>query len=206
MIELGIAQEGAAVLARPATTFTLPAETPEARQVVARLRATMSRVASVHPFAKGMGLAAPQIGVGRAVAVVRTPDGTELVLVNPRVVGQSPESDEQFEGCLSFFDVRGLVRRPTRIEVAHQDVDGRSVVAAFRDGLARLVAHEIDHLEGRLYRERMPPGVEVIPVSVYRGTGSDWSYGAAGRAADQRAGDCRAGPAGSGPGSAPAIQ
>ncbi|MEU4569268.1 peptide deformylase [Micromonospora sp. NPDC023956] len=191
MIELGIAQEGAAVLARPAVPFTLPAEAPDAHRVVTRLRATMSRVAAVHPFAKGMGLAAPQLGVGRAVAVVRAPDGRELVLLNPRVVDESPETDEQFEGCLSFFDVRGLVRRPSRIEVAHQDVDGHLTVTGFRDGLARLVAHEIDHLEGRLYRERMPPGAEVVPVSRYRGTGTGWSYGAAGRTVDQRAAEGR---------------
>ncbi|OZV81527.1 formylmethionine deformylase [Micromonospora echinospora] len=187
MIELGITQEGAAVLTRPAVPFALPAETPDALRVVERLRATMSRVASVHPFAKGMGMAAPQIGVGRAAAVVRAPDGAELVLLNPRVVAESPEVDEQFEGCLSFFDVRGLVRRPSRIEVAHQEVDGRTTVTGFRDGLARLVAHEVDHLEGRLYRERMPPGAEVIPVSRYRGTGTGWSYGGAVRPADQSA-------------------
>ncbi|MFI6820116.1 peptide deformylase [Micromonospora sp. NPDC050187] len=191
MIELGIAQEGAPVLGRPAVPFALPAETRDALRVVARLRATMSRVASVHPFAKGMGLAAPQIGVGRAVAVVRSPDGTELVLLNPRVVDESPEVDEQFEGCLSFFDVRGLVRRPSRIEVAHQELDGRTTVTGFRDGLARLVAHEIDHLEGRLYRERMPPGAEPVPVSRYRGTGTGWSYGTAVRPADQRAAEGR---------------
>lgn len=180
MAELGIAQEGAPVLTRPATPFALPEEADDVRRVVGRLLATMTRVAAVHLFAKGMGLAAPQIGVARSVAVVRPPDGAELVLLNPKVVDESRETDERYEGCLSFFDVRGLVRRPTRIEVAHQDVDGRSLVTGFRDGLARLVAHEVDHLEGRLYRERMAPGVEPIPVSRYRGTGTGWSYGTPG--------------------------
>ncbi|WBB80846.1 peptide deformylase [Micromonospora sp. WMMD882] len=182
MVELGIAQEGDPVLDRPATPFALPGEADEAGRLVDRLRATMSRIATVHVFAKGMGLAAPQVGVSRSAALVRAPDGAELVLLNPRVLDESPETDEQYEGCLSFFDVRGLVRRPTRIEVAHQQADGRTVVTGFRDGLARLVAHEIDHLDGRLYRERMPPGVEVIPVARYRGTGARWSY----RAGDGR--------------------
>lgn len=177
MAALGVVQEGDAALTRPATPFRLPDEAAEARRVVARLRATMTRIAAVHLFAKGLGLAAPQIGVRRCATVVRAPDGGELVLVNPRVVDTSPEVDEQFEGCLSFFDVRGVVRRPVRIEVAHQDLAGRVSVSRFRDGLARLVGHEIDHLEGRLYRERMAPGVEVVPVSRYRGTGSGWSYG-----------------------------
>ncbi|WDZ83080.1 peptide deformylase [Micromonospora cathayae] len=176
MIELGIAQEGAPVLGERAAPFALPDEADDARRVVAHLLATMARVAAVHLFAKGMGLAAPQVGIGRSAAVVRTPDGTELVLLNPRVIDESRETDEQYEGCLSFFDVRGLVRRPVRIEVAHQEVDGQTVITEFRDGLARLVAHEIDHLEGRLYRDRMPPGAELVPVSRYRGTGTSWSY------------------------------
>lgn len=176
MAELGIVQEGQAVLARPSTPFVLPEEAAAARRLVDRLAATMSRIAAVHVFAKGMGLAAPQVGVERSAAVVRTPDGAELVLLNPRVVDESAETDDQYEGCLSFFDVRGLVRRPTRIEVAHQEFDGRTAVTRFHDGLARLVAHEIDHLAGRLYRERMPPGAELVPVSRYRGTGTGWSY------------------------------
>jgi peptide deformylase len=123
-----------------------------------------------------MGLAAPQIHISRAAAVVRTPEGQTITLLNPQVSDESAEDDEQYEGCLSFFDVRGKVPRPLAIEVEHQDVDGTTRITTFERGLARLVSHEIDHLRGVLYRERMRPGVTPIPVATYRGTGQQWTY------------------------------
>nr|WTC07086.1 peptide deformylase [Streptomyces anthocyanicus] len=74
----------------------------------------MARIASVHTFAKGMGIAAPQIGIRRAAAVVQPaePGAGAIVLLNPRVIAASQETDDPYEGCLSFFDVRGLVPRP----------------------------------------------------------------------------------------------
>jgi peptide deformylase len=61
------------------------------------------------------------------------------------------------------------------LEVEHQEVDGRKRITIFERG-ARLVAHEIDHLNGVLYTARMRPGVEPIPVSEYRGVGQSWRY------------------------------
>ena len=123
-----------------------------------------------------MGIAAPQVGIGRAAAVVRTRDGETLTLLNPRIIDEAGESDEQYEGCLSFFDVRGMVPRPLSIEVEHQDATGATHITAFDKGEARLVEHEIDHPNGILYRSKMKPGVEPIPVSQYRGTGRSWAY------------------------------
>jgi peptide deformylase len=143
----------------------------------------MERVSQVHTFAKGMGLAAPQIGIGRAAALVRSPEGDSVTLLNPRIIDQSADTDEQYEGCLSFFDVRGLAKRPLRIEVEHQNIDGDLEITAFDLDMARLVAHEIDHLDGILYRARMPVGAKLIPVADYRGTGQRWTY-RAGRTAD----------------------
>lgn len=176
MAGLGVVQEGDDVLSTPAERFQLPEEAEDARRVVAQLVATMERVGQVHSFAKGMGIAAPQVGIGRAAAVVRTPTGETVTLLNPRVIDESSDRDEQYEGCLSFFDVRGMVPRPLCIEVEHQDVTGATHITVFEHGVARLVGHEVDHLEGRLYRSRMRPGVEPIPVSQYRGTGQSWAY------------------------------
>jgi peptide deformylase len=67
-----------------------------------------------------------------------------------------------------------MVPRPHRIEVEHQDLDGHTHITAFQGGHARLVAHEVDHLHGTLYRERMRPGTPPIPVSQYKGTGYPW--------------------------------
>jgi peptide deformylase len=173
---IGIVQEGDPILSRVARPFSLPEEAEDARRVVAELASAAERANSIHHFGKGMGVAAPQLGIDRAAAIVRTADGESVTLLNPRVIEASVRTDEQYEGCWSFFDVRGVVPRPLSITVAHQDIDGRKRITIFERGVARLVAHEIDHLEGVLYRSRMQPGVEPIPVSEYQGTGKKWQY------------------------------
>ncbi|AVZ77365.1 formylmethionine deformylase [Streptomyces lunaelactis] len=172
----GIVQEGDPALLEVARDLVLPDEADEALGVVEALEAAAERVAAVHVFAKGLGVAAPQIGIRRAVAIVRLPEGGSITLFNPVVVEQSTQTDEQYEGCLSFFDVRGLVPRPLALHVEHQTVEGPRHVSVFERGLARLVAHEIDHLTGTLYRERMRPGTEPISVTEYRGSGAAWKY------------------------------
>jgi peptide deformylase len=177
MRRLGVIQRGDPRLRRRARRFDLPREEPAARALVARLVTTMDRIAQVHVFGKGMGLAAPQVGVGRAAAVVRPAGGDEpIVLLNPTVLDRGEETDEQYEGCLSFFDLRGLVPRALALTVSLNTLDGGHEVRDFGRGLARLVAHEIDHLDGVLYPERMRPGVVPIDVEEYRGTGSAWRY------------------------------
>ncbi|MEU0665296.1 peptide deformylase [Streptomyces lavendulocolor] len=178
MRELGVVQRGASVLAEPARAFDLPAERREAEQTVEQLFSAMQRIGQTHPFAKGMGLAAPQIAIGRAAALVQPPDpGTPpIVLLNPRITDRSDETDEQFEGCLSYFDVRGLVPRPLWITVETTTLESQTVSAVYERGLARLIHHEIDHLDGLLYTARMRTGVTPIPVEEYRQTGRAWTY------------------------------
>ena len=175
----GIVQRGAPVLAAYAEPFRLPEQAAAAAELIDELLTAMHRVREHHVFGKGMGLAAPQIGVSRGVAIVQPPgdEAEPIVLLNPRVIDESEESDEQYEGCLSFFDVRGLVRRARRLEVEHTAVTGEPVISVFSDGLARLVAHEVDHLYGRLYLDRMSPGVKPISVREYKGVGLPWTYG-----------------------------
>jgi peptide deformylase len=69
-----------------------------------------------------------------------------------------------------------------RIEVACTRSDGQQYILALDNAMARLAAHEIDHLNGRLYTARMRDGVEPIPVSEYQGTGRTWTYPGAGQA------------------------
>jgi peptide deformylase len=174
----GIVQHGDPVLRRTADPFNLPREAARAREVIDGLFAAIQRVSEHHVFGKGMGLAAPQIGIPRAAAIVRPPgdDADPIVLLNPRLIAETGETDEQYEGCLSFFDVRGLVPRPRRLEIEHTNLDGDRAITAFTDGLARLVGHEVDHLYGKLYTDRMREGVRPIPVEEYRGIGQSWTY------------------------------
>ncbi|MGH4013764.1 MAG: peptide deformylase [Pseudonocardiaceae bacterium] len=174
---LGIVQEGDAILRRPARLFTLPAEAEDARRVTSELHSAAQRVAKVHAFGKGMGIAAPQIGIERSAALVRPPGGEDVItLLNPRIIEASEEADEQYEGCLSFFDVRCLIPRPLVIHVEHQEITGKRRIALFERGIARLVTHEIDHLHGILCSDHMRQGVQPIPVEQYDGIGASWRY------------------------------
>jgi len=178
MRSVGVVQRGSALLAHPAVPLRLPADADAGHEVRERILRALDQIQRLHDFSKGVGLAAPQLGIAVAIAVVRPPDprAEPVTLVNPRVVDTSPQTDEQYEGCLSFFDVRGLVPRPLRIEVEYADWSGARRITTFERGMARLVAHEIDHLEGRLYDERMAPGTPLVPVTEYRETGRPWSY------------------------------
>ncbi|MEW1658389.1 peptide deformylase [Streptomyces sp. NPDC093707] len=177
MRDLGVVQRGAGILAEPARAFDLPAERDVAGHVVDELFAAMERIGQVHPFAKGMGLAAPQIGIGRAAAIVQPPgEAPAIILLNPQITGSFDEADEQYEGCLSFFDVRGLVPRPLKITVETTDPTGETATTVYERGLARLIHHEIDHLDGLLYTARMRAGAAPIPVEEYRQTGRAWAY------------------------------
>jgi peptide deformylase len=161
----GIVQDGDPVLHEQAVPFRLPDEEDEANSVIAELFGALQRTSKQHVFSRGMGVAAPQIGIGRAAAIVipSDPGAEPLVMFNLQVISESAETDEQYEGCLSFFDVRGLVPRPLHIEVACTRPDGGQYVLALDNAMARPAVHEIDHLAGRLYTSRMREGVRPIP-------------------------------------------
>ena len=108
--------------------------------------------------APGLGLAAPQIGVNRAVAVVDLSVGKDpsqvLVLVNPVVVNAKGTIRDE-EGCLSLPDLVETVERPEHVTVEAFDAQGAKRVVEGRDLLARALCHEIDHLDQRLFVDRL---------------------------------------------------
>ena len=104
--------------------------------------------------ANGLGLAAPQIGILRRVCVVMDQDETYLELVNPQIVEQEGEQ-EGFEGCLSLSGMYGIVKRPMKVKVQAQDRHGNPVEDE-REGItARCFCHEIEHLDGHMYYEKV---------------------------------------------------
>lgn len=110
--------------------------------------------------APGIGLAAPQVDVGRRVIVVDLSVGERpddlIVLVDPEILDQEGESIAE-EGCLSVPGVQEKVTRPVRVRVRGLDLEGRESVWDAEDLLARVFCHEIDHLEGRLFIDRLSP-------------------------------------------------
>ena len=107
--------------------------------------------------AKGVGLAANQVGVARRVAVVDV--GEEfpppLVLVNPRIVKLSDAVETAEEGCLSIPDIYGDVERPLAVTVAALDRDGQPYSVELSGFKARAAQHEIDHLDGILFLDHL---------------------------------------------------
>jgi peptide deformylase len=174
---LGIRQEGDPVLRQECEPFDLPHQRADALALWEQLRRRVDQLQQLYPFTKGVGLAAPQIGIPRAMSIVRPADGgDDLALINPIVLWQSDDQDEKYEGCLSFFDVRVPVPRPLAIRIQLRTLDGQRVKHAYDRGLARLVLHEIDHLDGTLARDRIRPGCRPIPLSDYRDGSHDWEY------------------------------
>jgi peptide deformylase len=108
--------------------------------------------------APGIGLAAPQVGVGKRVIVVDLSVGEDAdqlhVLVNPEIVAKEGEAISE-EGCLSVPEVREKVARPYRVTVRGLDLEGRPVEIEGEDLLARAFCHEIDHLDGILFVEKL---------------------------------------------------
>src|SRR5205807_159714 len=104
--------------------------------------------------AHGVGLAAPQIGISKRLAVVdvtfKEDPNAKLVLVNPEII-HSEGRQSQNEGCLSIPEFREPVARPRRVTVRAQDVHGNLFEKTGEDLLARALLHETDHLNGKLY-------------------------------------------------------
>lgn len=100
--------------------------------------------------ADGVGLAAPQVAVGKRVIVVHDGECEPFALVNPRLVAQRGRK-EGVEGCLSMPGLQGLVPRAREIEVSALDVAGRTIKLEAEGFLARVIQHEIDHLNGVLF-------------------------------------------------------
>ncbi|MFH1007689.1 MAG: peptide deformylase [Candidatus Latescibacterota bacterium] len=109
---------------------------------------------------KGIGLAAPQVGKSLSLIVVDLSLGEEpnqaIALINPRIVGRDGEQVRE-EGCLSIPDIHGDVIRPAQIQVCFRDLEGAERELECQDLLARVILHEVDHLEGMLFVDRLSP-------------------------------------------------
>lgn len=108
----------------------------------------------------GVGLAAPQIHESLSLAVIESsgPRGEipMTVLVNPELTVLDQELVEDWEGCLSIPDFRGRVPRWKKLRVNAQDRNGKKIQLIAEDFFARVIQHEYDHLQGKVYIDRMP--------------------------------------------------
>jgi peptide deformylase len=164
---LDIIQTGDPILRHPAREVA-PGEiaTPFVQELIASMRQTMRD-------APGVGLAAPQIGESLRIAVIGDPgelsqsmsqswrleigrvELAEKVLINPKIVSHGDEQATFFEGCLSVTGFQALVRRWTEVVVTGLDEHGAESRLELSGWPARIVQHELDHLDGKLYIDHM---------------------------------------------------
>ena len=104
--------------------------------------------------ANGVGLAAPQVGILRRIAVVEVEEGEIYELINPKIVASAGEQ-EGAEGCLSVPGRYGLVTRPKHVTVRALNRKGEEYEITAHDFLARAFCHEIEHLDGKLYIDKV---------------------------------------------------
>lgn len=123
--------------------------TPRIRQLVQDMLDTMYE-------AGGVGLAAPQVGILKRIVVIDvTPEGNSpIVLINP-VILESSGKQTGDEGCLSLPGKAGIVTRPNYVKVKAYDINMREVIYEGTELLARAFCHELDHLDGHMYVEKV---------------------------------------------------
>ncbi|WP_130730074.1 peptide deformylase [Komagataeibacter xylinus] len=123
------------------------------------LRTTIPRMFAAMYAAPGIGLAAPQVGLGMRFAIVDVSDKGEarnpLVLINPEVIAETEDMAVREEGCLSLPNQYAEVIRPEAVRVRYQDMKGKKHELEANGLLATCLQHEIDHLEGILFVDHL---------------------------------------------------
>ena len=128
-------------------------ECKEVKEVTGRIRTLVEDMIDTMYESNGVGLAAPQVGVIKRIVVIDVGDGP-IIMINPKIL----EADgEQYgtEGCLSLAGKMGYVRRPNHVKACAYDLDMNYYEIEGEELLARAICHELDHLDGVLYIDRM---------------------------------------------------
>lgn len=147
-----IVKYGQPVLDQPAVEIT-EFDTPDLHQLIEDMFSSMYA-------AKGVGLAAPQIGIGKRIAVIDVSSGEDpaqkIVLINPEIIDREGSQTSE-EGCLSLPSFREPVTRANKVTVRAFDATGKPFEMTGEELLARAFLHETDHLNGTLYISHVSP-------------------------------------------------
>jgi peptide deformylase len=148
MAILKLARMGHPVLTQPAAPVP-DATAPDVRRLIADMVETLED-------ARALGLAAPQVHVGLRLFIWRGGAGNPIALINPVIEPVGEEIESGWEGCLSIPGLRGSVPRAARVRFAGLDMEGQPIAGEASGLTARILQHEVDHLDGVLYPMRMP--------------------------------------------------
>jgi peptide deformylase len=155
--------------AQPLTSHEIGS--PMIRELIADMTETMREEG-------GIGIAAPQVGSSVRAAIVEiAPDSTRYpdmrpfpltALLNPRLSVVDPEEQSYWEGCLSVPNLRGLVSRPRKVRVEYTDMEGQGHVIVAEGFLATVFQHELDHLDGILFVDKVRDTRRLATIENYR--------------------------------------
>lgn len=121
--------------------------------------------------AGGVGIAAPQIYQNKRLFIMcskpnarypKAPHMLPTAMINPKIISYTKEQEKGWEGCLSVPNLRGLVPRYTQIEISYFDRNGQKVQTIYNDFLARVFQHELDHLDGITFVDRISSSKDLI--------------------------------------------
>ena len=160
---LQIAQLGRPVIRRKADDVT-DISHPAVQSLIDDMLLTVAE-------AGGMGVAAPQVYESKRIIILcsrpnaRYPYAPEMeptAIINPEITWRSTEMEKDWEGCLTVPGLRGLVPRHRRIEVRYLIRDGRPIETGYEGFIARVFQHELDHLDGKVFLDRIEDPVEIM--------------------------------------------
>ena len=138
-----------------------PAKKPRLQR--ADLEALVARMFASMIVARGIGIAAPQIGVPLRIAIMDV-DDAGIVAVDPKIEWASDEVEETSEGCLSVRGLYGMLERPLAARLVATDIAGKKFTAEGEEFGAQCMLHETDHLDGHLYVDRLRSRKDLHPV------------------------------------------
>lgn len=125
----------------------------EVKEINDRTRILIEDMIDTMYEAEGVGLAAPQVGILKRIVVIDVGDGP-IVMINPEILERSGEQTDN-EGCLSVPGKVGVVTRPNYVKAKAVNEEGEEYIIEGEELLARAICHELDHLDGHLYTEKV---------------------------------------------------
>lgn len=136
----------------------------EVKEITPRIQDLIDDMIETMYEANGVGLAAPQVGILKRIVVIDVGEGP-IVMINPRIVAQDGEQTGD-EGCLSVPGKAGCVTRPNYVMARFFDEEMNECEIEGEELLARAICHELDHLDGHLYVEKVEGGLHDVTYEV----------------------------------------
>ena len=126
----------------------------EVKEITPRTKELIEDMLDTMYEANGVGLAAPQVGILKRLVVIDVTGDTPYVIINPKIIEADGEQTG-YEGCLSLPGKSGIVTRPNRVKIVYKNEKFEDCELEGTELLARAICHELDHLEGHMYTEKV---------------------------------------------------